>query len=73
MKKFLILICSLSLFAALAHGEEQERTLATIEGGPDLEKVKRAKFRETYVNTAADFTQYNKVFNRWSADAPACA
>ncbi len=62
MKKFLTLLCSLSLFAALAHAEEQQPTLATVEGGADLEKVKRAKFRETYVNTAVDFTQYNKIF-----------
>ena len=62
MKKLLVLFCSLSLFAAMAQGQEQDRTLGTIDDGPDLEKVKRAKFRETYVNTAVDFTQYNKIY-----------
>ena len=62
MKKLLTTLCCLSLFVLVAHAQEQERTLATIDDGPDLQKAKRAKFRETYVNTDVDFTQYNKVF-----------
>ncbi len=40
----------------------QQPNLATVEGAADLEKVKRAKFRETYVNTGVDFSRYSKVY-----------
>jgi hypothetical protein len=36
--------------------------LAYVEGGEDLERVKRAKFRETYVNTGVDFSRYDKLY-----------
>ncbi len=60
MKKLLLLLCGLSVVAAMA--QAQEPSLATMEGADDLEKVKRAKFRETYVNMNADFTRYNKLY-----------
>ena len=46
----------LSFFLALP-AAAQETSLATVEGAADLEKVKRAKFRETYVNTGVDFSR----------------
>ena len=36
--------------------------LQEVEGATDLEKVERARFRETYVNTAVDFTTYSKLY-----------
>lgn len=42
--------------------QAQNEPMATVEGAADLEKVKRSKFRETYVNTEADFTHYNKLY-----------
>jgi hypothetical protein len=50
------------LFLASFVQADEKPSLATIEGAPDLEKVKRAKFRETYVNMATDFTRYNKLY-----------
>ena len=40
----------------------QVDALAYVEGGEDLERVKRAKFRETYVNTGVDFSRYDKLY-----------
>lgn len=50
----------LALFSVAAAVSE-EPTLATVEGGEDLEKVK-GKFSETYVNPAVDFSQYDKLY-----------
>ncbi|MEH6593683.1 MAG: DUF3313 family protein [Halioglobus sp.] len=61
MKKLFGVVSALLLFVAFAQADDQS-TLATVEGGADLEKVKYAKFRETYVNTGADFTRYNKLY-----------
>ena len=51
---FVMIIASVAVQA-------QEKTLATVEGAADLERVKRARFRETYVNTEVDFTRYSKL------------
>jgi hypothetical protein len=56
------LISLLALVLAVTMAVAQEPNLGTVEGAKDLEKVKRAKFRETYVNMEADWTQYNKIF-----------
>lgn len=60
MKRILLTLCALILGTTLV--QAQENSLATVEGAPDLEKVKRAKFRETYVNTEAEFIRYNKLY-----------
>ncbi|MBT8064337.1 MAG: DUF3313 domain-containing protein [Gammaproteobacteria bacterium] len=51
----------LTLFLA-GFAQAQDNPLAEVEGADDLEKVKRAKFRETYVNTGVDFTRYSKIY-----------
>ena len=60
MKKLLIALVSASMLAASVQAEE--KSLANVAGAADLEQVKRAKFRETYVNTAVDFSQYDKIY-----------
>ena len=40
----------------------EDNPLATVEGADDLEQVKRARFRETWVNTSVDFKRYDKLF-----------
>lgn len=52
----------LSLLFVASQINAQEESLSIVEGQPDLEKVKRAKFRETFVNTGADFSRYNKLY-----------
>ena len=54
-------LATLLLLAPTLQAEE-EPSLATVEGQEDLEKVRRAAFRETYVNTAADWTKYDKLY-----------
>ena len=61
MYKLLMSLFALMFLAAGAMAEDKP-TLATVEGAPDLEKVSRAKFRETFVNMSADFTRYNKLY-----------
>ncbi len=51
----------MTLFLA-GFAQAQDNPLAQVEGADDLDKVKRAKFRETYVNTGVDFTRYSKVY-----------
>jgi len=62
MTRLLKLSVLVTLFAFVFSALAQENPLAQNEGGPDLEKVKRAKFRETYVNTEADFSRYDKLY-----------
>lgn len=40
----------------------QSPAINEMEGMENLEKVKRAKFRETYVDTGVDFSKYNKLY-----------
>jgi len=40
----------------------QDNPLAQVDGVDDLEEVKRGKFRETYVNTDVDFSNYDKLY-----------
>ncbi|MEH6593686.1 MAG: DUF3313 family protein [Halioglobus sp.] len=61
MKKLFWMASVLLLIVGSAQADDQP-TLATVEGAADLEKVKYAKFRETYVNNSADFTRYNKLY-----------
>lgn len=60
MSKYLVVVFSVFFSIAWVHAEENP--LKTVEGAADLEKVKRAQFRETYVNTGADFSKYNKLY-----------
>lgn len=48
------------LFVNPVQAQEGDTPISTDTTG--LEKVKRAKFRETYVNTAVDFSHYNKLY-----------
>lgn len=57
-----ILMTVIATFFAATLVQAQDNPIQQVEGAPDLEKVKRAKFRETYVNTETDFTQYNKLY-----------
>ena len=58
---FSLLMLFLSARIALP-AAAQDEAIRQVEGQSDLEPVKRAKFRNTYVNTDADFSQYNKLF-----------
>jgi hypothetical protein len=60
MKNLLISGLVLILGAAIVHAGE--KTDAAIENAPELEKVKKARFAETYVNREVDFTRYSKVY-----------
>jgi len=60
MKNIFALFASVLLAASLV--QAQDNPIQTVEGADDLQKVKRAKFRETYVNMHADFTQYTKLY-----------
>ena len=60
MNKYMLVF--LSLIFAASSSIAQENPLQQVEGAADLEKVKRAKFRETYVNTGVDFSKYNKLY-----------
>jgi hypothetical protein len=60
MRNLLVGGLVLILGAAMVHAVEP--TDAAVEGAPELEKVKKAKFAETYVNPEVDFTRYNKVY-----------
>lgn len=64
MNRVLVLCVAavVALMGTLALAQDADNPLASVAGGEDLEKVKRAKFRETYVNTDVDFTQYDKLF-----------
>ena len=59
-KVTLVLMFVSALFISLAQAQENDTPISTDTTG--LEKVKRAKFRETYVNTGVDFSQYNKLY-----------
>ena len=58
----IVLTALLGLGLAQASLAEEENPLSKVEGADDLEKVSDAAFRETYVNTNADFTKYNKLY-----------
>jgi len=58
--KNLLVISVLTSFLLPAYAQEGD--LAAVEGGENLEKVKRASFRDTYVNTSVDFSRYNKLY-----------
>lgn len=60
VSKNLLVIVVLTSFLLPAWA--QDDGLAVVEGGENLEKVKRASFRDTYVNTGADFSKYNKLY-----------
>lgn len=62
MSRLLKLSVFITLAAFFFTAFAQENPLAENESGPDLEKVKRAKFRETYVNMDADFSHYDKLY-----------
>jgi hypothetical protein len=59
-KATLVLMFVSALFVSLAQARDNDTPISTDTAG--LEKVKRAKFRETYVNTGVDFSQYNKLY-----------
>lgn len=48
------------VFLSLAQAQEGDAPISTDTAG--LEKVKRAQFRETYVNTGVDFSQYKNLY-----------
>jgi hypothetical protein len=56
MKNLLISGLVLLFGAAFVHADEQTNA------APELEKVKKGKFAETYVNPTVDFTRYSKVY-----------
>ena len=56
------MIALVIVIAGLGSGWLHAASLQEVEGAADLEKVERTRFRETYVNTAADFTTYNKLY-----------
>lgn len=56
---FLLGLVACFLFSGVS---ADEVPLSAVEGGADLQKVKRAKFRETYVNTGVDFSRYTRVY-----------
>ena len=58
----IVLSAALAIALAQSVSAEEENPLAKVEGADDLEKVSDASFRETYVNTNADFTKYNKLY-----------
>ena len=58
----LVLSTTLAFALAQSVSAEEENPLAKVEGADDLEKVSDGSFRETYVNTNADFTKYNKLY-----------
>ncbi len=65
MKKFLLPLFTLfTLLSATTFAQvpQSGEDLSKAEGQPDLEQVKRAKFRETYVNMEADFSKYDKIY-----------
>jgi hypothetical protein len=69
MIKQLIIATCVILGASLVVAEDNP--IRKVEGAADLEKVKRARFRETYVNTNTDFTRYSSVLARRSTTMPA--
>ncbi len=63
MPRILTLIALLTLVPGTALAAKDEQSpLANVEGQENLVKVPRAIFRETYVNTQADFSKYDKLF-----------
>ena len=62
MKMFRIFLSALTACVFSLGISAEEIPLSTVEGGDDLQKVKRAKFRETYVNMGVDFSQYTQVY-----------
>lgn len=56
----IVLILLSYFFLSPLAAQESDAPLSTDTTG--LEKVKRAKFRETYVDTGVDFSQYTKLF-----------
>jgi hypothetical protein len=63
MNKALMCMLLPPFLAAMVYAHEAPvEQLEQVEGAADLEKVKRAKFRETYVNTSSDFTRYDSVY-----------
>ena len=60
MKKILVVLLAILLLPMVVVA--QEGSMAQVEGAADLEKVKRAKFRETYVNVETDFSKYTKIY-----------
>lgn len=62
MTRILKLIALAGLAIASQPGMAQIDDLASVEGGDDLERVARARFRETYVDTGVDFSNYDKLF-----------
>ena len=59
MRQVLAVLCA--FFIALQAAAQQD-PMTAVDGQADLEPVKKAKFRNTYVNTDADFSQYSKLF-----------
>jgi len=60
MKYLLTVLLALPMLASTALA--QESGVEAAASAADLEKVKRAKFRETYVDTSVDFSRYNKLY-----------
>ena len=58
--KAVVLVIASILFVNLLQAQESDAPISTDTTG--LEKVKRAKFRETYVNTGVDFSGYEKLY-----------
>lgn len=52
----------LTLLLVGGYAQAQDEPLQQVEGAPDLEKVKRGRFRESYVDTSVDFSRYNKLY-----------
>ena len=60
MKKILVVLLAILFLPMVVVA--QGGSMAQVEGAADLEKVKRAKFRETYVNVETDFSKYTKIY-----------
>ena len=58
--KAVVLVIASILFVNLLQAQESDAPISTDTTG--LEKVKRAKFRETNVNTGVDFGQYKNLY-----------
>lgn len=55
-----VLIISLLLSTGFAFAAD--KSMKEVEGAADLEKVKKSKFSESYVNPDVDFSHYNKIY-----------
>lgn len=50
------------VIGCLGSGWLNASPIQEVEGAADLQKAEQARFRETYVNTGADFTTYSKLY-----------